>query len=250
MFSAVRRRLTYANVAMTLALVFAMTGGAWAAGKFVITSTKQIKPSVLAQLKGKAGAPGAPGAAGPAGANGKDGVAGAQGPQGPQGPQGLEGKEGKAGKNGTTGFTETLPAGKTETGAYGFGTFTREAAPGIFVQVAAASFAIPLAAPLGAGHVHYINTKGKEVVLGGGGLEEVSSTQCLGSKEHPTAEPGNFCVYASGEMGVGSYDGLISNPANLGVPAGEEATGTTGAVLFVFGTGGDIEADGTWAVTG
>ena len=31
MFSMIRKRLTFANVAMTLALVFAMTGGAYAA---------------------------------------------------------------------------------------------------------------------------------------------------------------------------------------------------------------------------
>ena len=47
MFSRIRKRLTYANVAMTMALVFAMSGGAYAAKKYVITSTKQIKPSVL-----------------------------------------------------------------------------------------------------------------------------------------------------------------------------------------------------------
>lgn len=50
----VRKRLTYANVAMTLALVFAMSGGAYAAKKYVISSTKQIKPSVLKQLQGNA----------------------------------------------------------------------------------------------------------------------------------------------------------------------------------------------------
>ena len=49
MIKAIRNRLSYANVAMTLALVFAMTGGAYAAQRYVVTSTKQIKPSVLAQ---------------------------------------------------------------------------------------------------------------------------------------------------------------------------------------------------------
>src|SRR6202035_5866038 len=66
MLSFVRRRFTFANVALTVALVFAMSGGAFAASKFLITSTKQIKPSVLAQLKGKAGPAGAAGSAGPA----------------------------------------------------------------------------------------------------------------------------------------------------------------------------------------
>ena len=46
MFSRLRKRFTYANVAMTLALVFAMSGGAYAAFTSLITSTKQISPSV------------------------------------------------------------------------------------------------------------------------------------------------------------------------------------------------------------
>jgi hypothetical protein len=40
MIGFIRKRLSYANVAMTLALVFAMSGGAYAARRFVITSTK------------------------------------------------------------------------------------------------------------------------------------------------------------------------------------------------------------------
>jgi hypothetical protein len=42
-----RRRLTYANVAATLALVFSMSGGALAASHYLIKSTKQISPKVL-----------------------------------------------------------------------------------------------------------------------------------------------------------------------------------------------------------
>ncbi len=60
MSGAIRSRMTYANVIATLAMVFAMTGGAYAAKKYLITSTKQIKPSVLSQLKGKAGSAGPP----------------------------------------------------------------------------------------------------------------------------------------------------------------------------------------------
>lgn len=86
--SFLRRRVTYANVAMTLTLVFAMTGGAFAAKHWVITSTKQIKPNVLKQLKGKRGPEGKPGP---------------MGPEGKQGPIGSEGKAGKDGTNGTNG---------------------------------------------------------------------------------------------------------------------------------------------------
>ena len=79
-----RKRFSYANVAATLALVFSMTGGALAANHYLISSTKQIKPSVLKKLTGKKGATGATGAAGTPGASGKEG------------PQGKEGVAGSA----------------------------------------------------------------------------------------------------------------------------------------------------------
>jgi hypothetical protein len=81
----VRRHMTYANVAATLALVFSMAGGALAAGHYLITSTSQIKPSVRRALHG---------ARGPAGAQGPQGVPGPQGLQGPLGPRGFEGPPG------------------------------------------------------------------------------------------------------------------------------------------------------------
>ena len=91
MFQRLRRHMSYANVVATFALVFAMSGGALAASKYLITSSKQIKPSVLASLKGKAGA------------NGAQGAAGAQGAQGPAGATGPKGENGTAGANGTAG---------------------------------------------------------------------------------------------------------------------------------------------------
>jgi len=72
-------KLTYANVAATLALVFSMTGSAIAAHHYLITSTKQISPKVISALKGK---------------NGKNGKQGLPGKEGPQGKEGKEGKEG------------------------------------------------------------------------------------------------------------------------------------------------------------
>jgi hypothetical protein len=112
MFTWIRKRITYANVAMTLALLFAMSGGAYAAKKYLITSTKQISPKVIAALKGKAGANG------PEGKQGPVGPAGPKGENGPAGAKGESGKEGKEGKGGTTGATG--PEGATgPTGASG-----------------------------------------------------------------------------------------------------------------------------------
>ena len=73
-----RRHLTYANIAATFALVFAMTGGAVAAKHYLVNSTSQINPKVLKRLHGQAG---------------------------PQGKQGPEGKTGPAGREGTPGQT-------------------------------------------------------------------------------------------------------------------------------------------------
>jgi hypothetical protein len=69
-------------VTATVALVLAMGGGAFAAGHYLITSSKQIKPSVLRHLKGHKGPRGLKGPVGPAGlagapgSSGKDGVDG------------------------------------------------------------------------------------------------------------------------------------------------------------------------------
>jgi Collagen triple helix repeat (20 copies) len=87
-----RKRLSYANVTATLALVFAMSGGALAANHYLITSTKQISPKVLKKLKGNTGANGT---------NGANGATGATGAQGPAGKEGTPGKEGSPGKDAT-----------------------------------------------------------------------------------------------------------------------------------------------------
>ena len=54
------RRITYANVTATLALVLAMSGGAVAANHYLVNSTKQISPKVLKKLTGKTGKAGKP----------------------------------------------------------------------------------------------------------------------------------------------------------------------------------------------
>jgi|SRR6185437_9502112 len=191
MFSALRRRLTFANVAMTFALVFAMSGGAYAASKFVITSTKQISPKVLKSLKGAngkngasgpAGATGTVGPQGPAGLAGPAGTRGETGPAGPAGPAGATGKEGKTGKEGSPWTVGgTLPHGESETGVWGLNATTK---PNQEVQIPI-SFTIPLSASVDAAHVHLI------------GLGEGTPQGCAGSAEKPEAEPGNVCIWGA-----------------------------------------------------
>jgi hypothetical protein len=70
MKSSIRRHLSYANVVATLALVFAMSGGALAASHYLIDSTKQISPKVRKALKGNTGRTGTTGPRGATGATG------------------------------------------------------------------------------------------------------------------------------------------------------------------------------------
>jgi hypothetical protein len=63
-----RRLAHYANVIVTLAFVFALSGGAYAASRYA--PTKQIEHSVLKQLRGAIKPAGPVGPAGPAGVKG------------------------------------------------------------------------------------------------------------------------------------------------------------------------------------
>ena len=240
MLSPIRKRLTYANVVATLALVFAMSGGAYAASKFLITSTKQIKPSVLASLKGKSGAAGAAGAQGPAGPGGAQGPAGAAGKEGAPGKEGPQGKEGVAGKNGTNGkegspWTDggTLPHEATETGAWALAPQPPGESPLPLFAYVSISFNVPLSAPLGEGHTVFVNSG------------EVGTGGCAGgTAETPTAEAGYLCVYYGQVTGIAPYQ--IHNPARA---EEKDGAGTAGALLLLGPLEHGEGAAGTWAVT-
>jgi hypothetical protein len=241
MFSRIRRRFTYANVAMTLALVFAMSGGAFAAGKYLITSTKQISPKALASLKGASGKRGATGPAGPAGPAGAPGAKGEVGPAGKEGPEGKEGPAGKAGKAGKAGspwtVSGTLPEGKTETGAWSFAV---SEATAVFTQI---SFPVPLAKALGALEVHYI------------GEGVTTNPDCPGTVEAPAATPGNLCVYQRLVLGAegSSQEATASIFSDAGTPpiigfGGVQGAGTSGAIVLLIAKEKAF-GYGSWAVT-
>jgi hypothetical protein len=243
MLSMVRKRATYANVAVTLALVFALSGGAYAAGRYVITSTKQIKPSVLKQLRGAAGPAGKAGAAGPSGPAGSPGAAGAAGVRGEAGTAGAEGKEGSRGEKGLKGEKGekgepwpaggTLPPEQTETGSWSYSAV----APGYVT--APVSFSIPLAKPLGATEVHFVTETEW--------FDKTAPADCPGEPEKPEAAPGSFCAYEKANSGnVTLPTGLVVG-ADLDYPNAGAAT--AGAVLFFGEAEEQVFAYGTWAVT-
>jgi Collagen triple helix repeat (20 copies) len=219
-FSRIGKHVTYARVAATLALVFAMTGGALAAGGIVITSTKQISPKVLKSLRGKAGPQGPQG---PVGSVGPVGPAGKEGPPGKDGANGVPGTAGQKGEKGETGSPwtagGTLPSGATEKGTWALSVPAEEPTVKFPFAVTAISFIIPLVSEPTA---HYLTPAEKE------------TRECPGTAEEPQATPGNLCVYAEQELDVGT----------LGVaPRANGATVTT-----INGSTGGI-AFGSWAVT-
>ena len=118
-----RRRFSYANVIATSALVFAMSGGALAAKQYLISSTKQISPKVLRELRGRTGATGS---------------------EGPAGPEGREGKEGPGAA------PATLSSGRTESGTYSVAS----SEAGYLTE--GITFPIPLASALQEAHVAWL----------------------------------------------------------------------------------------------
>ena len=98
MFSALRKQITPTTVVAFMALVFAITGGAFAAssggGDKGSNATASVVP-LAGAAKSKAKPKAKAGPRGPAGPAGKNGANGAAGPQGPGGRQGRNGRGGR-----------------------------------------------------------------------------------------------------------------------------------------------------------
>jgi hypothetical protein len=280
MFSRICNRLTYANVAATLALFFAMSGGALAAGHYLITSTKQLSPKVIKSLKGADGkngtagangATGAQGPTGPAGSKGEPGAGGANGapgtsvtsvesPKEPIGPCKKGGSEFKSASPAPTyacngepakggGVPPILPAGKSEKG-----TWAAQTSSSAGLGPSPISFTIPLAGALNVEgceeepatrkkpcQVHYINTSNKEVTYVGLGNHVETEDSGVCKEGRATAPK----TEETPEPNLCVYGSLEIEAefrgAFLSTPAGP--------VLIFKGSATEDFAYGSWAVT-
>jgi hypothetical protein len=208
----IRRHIGFANVVATLALLFAMSGGVFAAtggfasggtlhacvheggGLTLLQSGKHCKHGLKTVSWSIQGPKGAPGTSGPAGVNGV---------------------------NGATGFTSTLPSGATEVGTWAGDEHTTEETP-YYMPI---SFNIPLASA----------PEIKVVAKNAPRTEE-----CPGSAAEPKATHGVLCIYV-GELFSGTL--FEFDPAQNG-------SGPYGTILGLKPTGTNAIAYGTWAVTG
>jgi hypothetical protein len=245
-----RVRITPSTAIAVLALIFAATGGAFAAtgntGNSDSGASHAQTAAVAAKAKpkaktgprgpaGPAGKNGAPGATGPAGPTGPVGPAGSVGATGPAGVAGVQGEKGTAGTPGQTGATgpkgepgepwtpnNTLPAGATLKGQFA----VAQSVTGLTPLSTAVSFGIPLAT---AATAHYIKPG------------ETPPTGCSGTAQAPVAEEGNLCVFAEEETDI-----VQTFPEVPHV----EGTLTVGFILKAIAKeAGFSEINGAWAVT-
>jgi len=173
MLSHFNMRFGSPGVIALVALIFAMSGGAFAAHDYIAGTGSQShqKPR--------------------RGPRGPRGIQGIQGPQGPPG-LGVQGSEGPVGQKGPEGSPwvagGTLPSGKTESGTWIAAVF--EVEPGKSEGGAAISFGIRLLLPP---EVHLI-AEGEE------GNQHAS--ECPGTVALPRAAKGNLCLYTAEDQGL------------------------------------------------
>lgn len=242
MFSMMRRRcFSVTSLIATLALVFAMTGGALAAKKYLITSTGQIKPAVLAKLRGKIG---------PTGPQGPTGPSGPPGPKGDTGETGLQGLQGKEGKAGTSVTNTALPKGDSncEFGGAEFKVGTGTSTFACNGNPAELPASLPQGKTLTGAWDVTIDAKvfGPEQGLTTisypfpvGELNESEigpSTHCTGEVQEPKADEGYLCLYPFFSLETAKF----SQVSRLLFKSG---------AAFIFEGPAEGVDFGTWAVT-
>ena len=233
-----RKHLTPAMIISLIALFFALTGGAFAAQHYVITSTKQIKPSVVDELqgntgpRGKQGPTGAKGEQGATGAKGDAGPAGAMGPAGPQGVSGAQGAPGTQGPQGvpgpgTTLHTYTLPnktvspaaipasdwssSPNNTIGSWTPASWTTVGSAGGYTYSMACGDSKPYAYSSDWSRPKYRTEargkiEGNDIASGSGGYASASATDQYQQVYHPGANPGDPPTYTYEYTGTSQYD--------------------------------------------
>ena len=195
------RRPSPAIVIALVALFFTLSGAAFAAQQYVISSKSQINPKVLKSLKGKRGLRGKVGPKGPKGATGPTGATGALGATGPAGP-----------------FPDALASGKTIRGAFNIGGGSLTGTTVGQLANTSISFIYQFAAA----------PTVKLVLLG-----TTPPAQCPGTAALPQALPGFLCIY---EEGTNNTTGLqLNGVSRSGATIYIFAT-ATGSNFFSYGT--------------
>lgn len=286
MLARLKRRLDLHGPGVTIgviALVVALSGGAYAAAKGGLTSSqkKQVKSIAKAEAKKFANSnPGSPGATGPQGAKGDKGDKGDQGAPGNNGAPGDDGAPGESvvltpipeeplaceaqgGKGGVEVSLENDPPGtgvevctgkEGEPGEPGEPWTVNELLPpgkierGVWAFTADAGntngVRVPLSFPIRL-----------EESLEAGNVhmqtEAGFSDFCEGSLEVPIPDPGHLCVYANAaeEPALGAtFKGIFKPGDPDGSQSGEQGSGRTGAVLTFNAPSGAASGSGTFAV--
>ena len=281
MFKALRKQITPATVLAFVALVFAVTGGAFAAtggsggGSGARASASVAPAATVAKAKakvktkagprgpagpaGKAGTTGPAGPAGAQGAAGAQGLAGAKGEAGglgPQGPAGPKGETGATGAEGKTGYAETLPSGKSVSGMWSDTGFGKEDGKDEEV-VSSVSFPFRIENEQGEGPVaHFI--KAPTLTEAFKGEFPTPPQGCTGNFEHPGAANGNLCVFASfPEENVGQETGRLGEPIpgicnwrKLSEPCNITTADPSGFGIVAYPEGEEvIRLQGSWVAT-
>jgi hypothetical protein len=199
MLNAIRRNLSVPTAIAVVALVFAMTGGAFAA--------KDYAGSATASKKAKRG---------PRGPQGKQGIQGLQGPQGERGPTGPQGPKGDKGDTGDP----WTAGGFLPSGASLGGTWIAGVGPELFAGKGAAAASISFGIPVQLPPTIVIVKKGKE--------GEEHAAECPGSVAIPKAAAGNLCLYTGEEAALELQAAIPTQVGALISYLGTPGTGSAG----------------------